>query len=256
MGFSNESNLENFAFSIDKTDQRLINHISNLIFENSDSDIDCPNFCKYYSVDDFLKRKFNNKKYFSMFHLNTHSLQAHKSDLDILLDELKFEFDVIAISESRLLKGIEPTHNIEIPNYKIEHTPTEANKGGTLLYISENYEHKLRKDLEVYESKKIESTFVEILRPNNQNIIIGCIYKHHTISKKDFNEIMENLISKISKEKKICYLAGDFNMDLLCLHKDSEIEKHFDNFTSNNFMPLITYPTRIAKTSKTYFQSI
>ena len=89
-----------------------------------------------------------------MFHLNTNSLQAHKSDLDILLDELKFEFDVIAISESRLLKGIEPTHNIEIPNYKIEHTPTEANKGGTLLYISENYEHKLRKDLEVYESKK------------------------------------------------------------------------------------------------------
>ena len=96
---------------------------------------------------------------------------THKPDLDILLDELKFEFDIIAISESRLIKGIHLTHDIEIPYYKIEHTPTEAEKGGTLLYISENYEYKIRKDLEIYESKKIESTFVEILRPKSQNII-------------------------------------------------------------------------------------
>ena len=40
------------------------------------------------------------------------------------------------------------------------------------------------------------------------------------------------------------------------LHKDGEIEKHFDNFTSNKFMPLITCPTRIAKTSKTLIDDI
>ena len=92
LGFNSESNLENFAFSIDKTDQRLINHISNLIFENSEPETECTNFCKYYSIDDFLKRKFNNDKHFSMFHLNINSLQRHKPDLDILLDELKFDF--------------------------------------------------------------------------------------------------------------------------------------------------------------------
>ena len=61
---------------------------------------------------------------------------------------------------------------------------------------------------------------------------------------------------KISKEKKICYLAGDFNMNLLHLEKDPEIEKYFDLLTNNKFMPLVTSPTRIAKSSKTLIDNI
>ena len=39
--------------------------------------------------------------------------------------------------ETKLMKHTDPTHDINIPNYNIEHTPTEASKGGTLLYISD-----------------------------------------------------------------------------------------------------------------------
>ena len=137
------------------------------------------------------KDKFDSQKYFSLFHLNIESLQAHKNDLDILLHELNFDFDIIAISETRLIKDIAPTHDIELKEYNIEHTPTEASKGGTLLYISDKYEYKLRKDLEIYIPKEIESTFIEILKPKSQNCIFGCIYRHHTISQKDFNDIMK-----------------------------------------------------------------
>ena len=150
------------SFSISKTEQKLITHISNLILENNNPEIEVSSMCKYYSIDDY--RKFKNDKFFSVFHLNINSLQLHKPDLDILLDELKFEFDIIAISESKLKKGVNPTHNIEISNYNIEHTPTEAEKGGTLLYISNKYNYRPRNDLEIYESKKIESTFIEILQ--------------------------------------------------------------------------------------------
>ena len=76
---------------------------------------------------------------------------------------MKLKFDVIAISETRLRKGIEPVHDINLTNYEKTDTPTEATKGGTLLYISENLNFKPRKDLEIYESKMIESTFVEII---------------------------------------------------------------------------------------------
>ena len=184
-----------------------------MILETSDPDSQNSNICKYYSIDDFRKNKYNSKQFFSLLHLNIHSLQKHKPDLDILLKQLNYDFDVIAISESLLIKNIEPTHNIQIPTHNIEHTPTEASKGGTLLYISKKYESKPRKDLEIYESKKIESTFTEIIRPKSKNIIVGCIYRHHTISDKDFNEVMAKLLFKISNEKKICYLAGDFNID-------------------------------------------
>ena len=68
---------------------------------------------------------------------------------------LKHNFDVLAISETKLYKGIQPTKYISIPSYQYEQTPTEANKGGTLLYISDKINYKPRKDLEIYEPKKI-----------------------------------------------------------------------------------------------------
>ena len=67
------------------------------------------------------------------------------------------------ISETKLQKNTPPIHDISIPNYTIEHTPTEATKGGTLLYISNKFDYKPRKDLQIYESKNVESTFVEII---------------------------------------------------------------------------------------------
>jgi hypothetical protein len=59
----------------------------------------------------------------------------------------------------------------------------------------------------------------------------------------------------LAKEKKTCFLAGDFNMNLLHLENDPEIEKYFDLLTNNKFMPLITCPTSIAKTSKTLIEN-
>ena len=173
-----------------------------------------------------------------------------------MLDSLKVEFDIIAISETKLQKGVQPVHNIELPNYEIESTPTEASKGGTLLYISRNLNYKPRQDLELYESKKLESTFVEVINRTGKNYIVGCIYKHHTISPKEFTDAMSPLLKKLSKEKKPCYLAGDFNMNLLQVDNNSEIEHYFDLITENNFTPLITAPTRITGKSKTLIDNI
>ena len=88
----------------------------------------------------------------------------HKDDLDTLLDTLKLEFDIIALSETKLTKGTNPISDVLLPKYhEPVSTPTEASKGGTLLYISDKLDYKPRKDLELYKAKQIESTFVEIL---------------------------------------------------------------------------------------------
>ena len=214
------------------------------------------NFCNYYSINEFCSKIPQKKQFFGIFHLNINSLQFHKNDLDVLLDSLNTKFDVITISETRLQKSIDPTKDINLSNYLIESTPTEAEKGGTLIYISKKYEHKLRKDLEIYESKKVESTFVEIANKKGKNVIVGCIYRHLTITNKEFSEKLTILLKKIKKEKKSCYLAGDFNVNLLDIEKDKDVEQYFDSLTNYNFMPLITSPTRISKTSKTLIDNI
>ena len=252
----NSPNLQDVKFDISKTEKKTISFLNKTIFESNDPNIK-RSHCKYYSIDDFCAKKFNMNKFFSIFHLNIASLQYHKNDLDILLDSLKAKFDIIAISETKLQKGVQPVHDIHLQNYhKPESTATEASKGGTLLYISTTLNYKPRKDLEIYEPKRIESTFVEIINKTGKNFIVGCIYKHHTISPKEFTAKMSSLLLKISKERKPCYLAGDFNMNLLQLENNTDIENYFDTLTDKNFTPLITSPTRITGKSKTLIDNI
>ena len=49
---------------------------------------------------------------------------------------LNFKFDVIGLCETKLQKDIKPKYDVEIQGYKLLSTPSEAEKGGTNLYIS------------------------------------------------------------------------------------------------------------------------
>ena len=62
----------------------------------------------------------------------------------LVLFQLQIELDLIGITESTLIKGINPTTNINPKDYVIGHTPTESSAGGTLLYINKKYSHQPR----------------------------------------------------------------------------------------------------------------
>ena len=102
--------------------------------------------------------------------------------MQILLSSLDHEFDIISISETKISKDVLPHIDINIPNYQFEHTPSTATKGGTLIYILNKHNYKPRPDLnlQLYESGKVESTFIEIIQPKGKNSVIGSIYKLHT----------------------------------------------------------------------------
>ena len=75
-------------------------------------------------------------------HLNISSLQYHLDELSDLIDKSEAKFSVTGITESRLKKDIDFLNNINLHNYNIQHTPTESNKGGFLLYISTDLSYK------------------------------------------------------------------------------------------------------------------
>ena len=255
-GISTQSNIEKIKLSIKPADKNLINQITNLIIENTNPENENRKFCNYYDVDKFTKTKFKPESNFSLLHLNIASLQFHVDDLKILLQLLDFPFDIIAISETKIQKGIDPLKDINLPNYQYLHTPTESTKGGTLIYISNKLIFKPRPDLEIYQAKDIESTFTEIIMPKGKNIIVGCIYKHHTIDQSEFAKHLIPLLEKTNKEKKPVIITGDYNIDLLKINQDNKINEYFDSLTDSNFMPLITLPTRITSSTKTLIDNI
>ena len=69
--------------------------------------------CKYYNIEEVQTMKIPNKKnYLSLFHINTCSLTKSFEDLNCLLKTINTSFDVIAISETRLLKNTKIVKNI------------------------------------------------------------------------------------------------------------------------------------------------
>ena len=238
---------------------QIINQNTNVL-DNSTEDEDQHQIdCNYYNIDEFCDAKFNASKSFSLLHLNIHSIQFHIEDLRILLQMLNYKFDIIAISESKLQTGVEPQVNINLPGYQYPlSTPTEASKGGVLLYVAEGINFKPRNDLKIYKSKELESAFIEIINPNEANSVVGVIYKHPCINGDTFNnDFLNPLLTKLLKQnnKKI-YIAGDFNFDLIKASSDRETADFYNSMTSNFLLPLITLPTKINTVKDTLIDNI
>ena len=149
--------------------------------------------CKNLDIEEIQKMKIEPNS-LSLFHINSCSLNKNFEDLEYLLKATNKTFDVIAISESGILKDTNLSKNTNIYNYSVEFTPTESHAAATLLYINNKLSYKLRQDLCIYKSSELESTFIEIINPRKTNIIIGCIHRHPAMNLNEFNDNYLNML--------------------------------------------------------------
>ena len=98
----------------------------------------------------------------SLFHLNTWSLSKKTSDgLEPLTQSTKTDFDIRAVSESRVIKNNLLPIDISIPNYSFKFCLMELNAGGTMIYIRNQPSCETSNDLKIYKYFEQESTFTE-----------------------------------------------------------------------------------------------
>ena len=90
----------------------------------------------------------------------------------------------------------------------------------------------------------------------NSNIVTDVIYRPPNENVDEFLTMTNELLSKISKENKVCYLMGDFNLNLMNRQSHSVTGEFLDALYSNMFFPLITRPTRITCHSVTLIDNI
>ena len=214
--------------------------------------------CRYVELDEFHTLNLDPKKSLSFFHLNIASLSAHFDELNQLLSLPGFCFDIIGISESKIQNST-PTFNHSLPNYSFEHTVSKADKGGTALYIANRVRYSRRRDLEklCYANKELESTFIELHQQNKKNVIVGCIYRHPSMSVDAFNnDFLTPTLTKCVSEKKSLVLLGDFNIDLLNPHGIGDIDNFTDIIGSFSLLPQVILPTRITNISHTVIDNI
>ena len=213
--------------------------------------------CKYYDPDEFSSLQVNSDK-FSLFHMNIASLSTHLDELKILLGQLGHDFSIIGITETKFQINNPPT-NCDLSGYSFIHTPTEGEKGGALLYVPNHLQFIERSDLDTiaYKSRKLESKFIEIIQPKDKNMIVGCIYRHPSMSIDEFNNhFLMPLLEKASSENKPIFLLGDFNIDLLKSEMVKEISDYIDITSQFNLLPHIILPTRVTESTSTVIDNI
>ena len=134
--------------------------------------------------------------------------------------------------------------------YVFKHTPTNTLCGGAGLYIRETYNFEVIRSLSKSIDDVSESLFLEIKREGQKNVIIGCIYRHHSPIPKFTEAFFENALDYMTRHSsKISSIMGDFNVDLVKYSSDLNTSIFYDLLSSHNFRPLVLQPTRV--TSKT-----
>ena len=98
-----------------------------------------------------------------------------------------------------------------------------------MLYVDKQLTYRLRKDLKIYKSREIESTFIGLVNNNNSNTVLGCIYKRPKVSVTEFMEDYLNpLLEKLAKEKIETILMGDFNINISNCNTDRDTSSFID----------------------------
>ena len=214
--------------------------------------------CRYLDCNDFNLTFSNCSSHLSFLHLNISSLPKHFDIYNSILNSINHEFKVLGFSETRLTDSSIP-HNLDIDRYNSIFTNTKASAGGTALYISKDLKHKDRKDLSnlIYFEKQLESTFCELMFEKQENVVVGCIYKHPTMKTETFIEdFFTPLLQKTNKEKKRLVLMGDFNINLLDYGNSVPVNRFVDSLQSLYLLPSISLPTRITDRSRTLIDNI
>ena len=128
---------------------------------------------------------------------------------------MNIKFSVVGITETWLQ---DPPLGVNIDGYNFVYKNRRVRSGGGVgLYLSDNLDYRIRTDIYADEDEVMESLFIEIIRPHERNVIVGLIYRppSQNVKFNDFVTRMNDVLEKISRDNKTCYLMGDFNLNLL-----------------------------------------
>ena len=236
---SDQTTHRNHGLGYDEHNILLNNNISILNYTDN-----------YYTTDHFNDTIYSENS-LTIISLNINSLKKHNDTFYTFLSSLKYEPDVIILTEIR--------HNIEeILNkyydgyaYHIQY-PINNRCGGVALLIKRGIDYAIIKH-------NINSQFIETLvakiKTNQGYTYVTGIYKHPSLNIKEFQSLISKHINDIPSRCTLI-IAGDINIDLLKIKEDNQVKNYFDKIQSLNCTQLINAPTRIANVSKTLIDHI
>ena len=214
--------------------------------------------CKYYEEDKFseIATDFNNDT-ISLFHMNIRSCNKNLPQLLSYFHVLNYTFNVIGLTETWAKEENVDQHNIQsYEHYYINRNNRKG--GGVSLHIHNSLASIERPDLNTIH-ECIELVCAEISKEKSgldKNAVIMVTYRPPNTAVEEYVRMLQDRITKVIKEKKLLYIMGDMNINLLNASSHLPTNDFINTMYANYLFPLISKPTRITEHSATLIDNI
>ena len=227
-----------------------LTHSLNKDFENEPNLIE---YSLYYSDNDYKLCLTRANGELRMLNLNIGGLNSKFVKLKLLLVECNSDtspLSVITLQETHFTSEIDVNY-FQLPGYTMVNDFARLNKcGGIAIYIYSSFSLK-RLDASKFmpNSTVYESIFLEIYSNSckHRKYIIGNIYRRPSQLVVDLTQFIDEFSETLAKIYDTCkqsYIIGDYNIDLLQLHRNIYYNTFYENVTDQGFFPKLTRPTR------------
>ena len=210
--------------------------------------------CRYYTTEEFNKHHNSNNSIpnVKILHNNIRSLDKHFNNIVAFINTLELP-DIIAFSEIGKKNIPNRKKQLQKLGYSMRSEIPTKIRGGVALVFKDTIKVKKRKKLKIKKPANlrdldIENLWYEINLPNIGPTVIGVCYKHPNSTKQGlqyFRDCLRKTMQTINNENKCGIILGDINIDGLRINHNEESKKFFDTCLEEDFIPLITTPTRI-----------
>ena len=104
-----------------------------------------------------------------------------------------------------------------------------------------------------------EFQFIKIkeCKGTNKTVIIGNVYRSPKRKPDSFNSLFDSVLQKLNRNaKKLIYIVGDFNQDLIRYDQDVNSQNLVDYASNHGFIQIVSRPTRITDHSATLLDHV
>ena len=143
-----------------------------------------------------------------------------------------------------------------MPGYNLVCRNRQINtRGGVAIYIKDTFKFKRRYDLEVNVDGEFESIIIEA-EFNNSKVIVGEIYRVPNTSESDSISRYDTILNTLLNNKMDTMLGTDQNFDYVNIDQHKNTCELLNTFITSGFLPVITHPTRVTRTTSTLIDNI
>ena len=86
---------------------------------------------------------------------------------------------------------------------------------------------------------------------NNKQVVVGVVYRHPNYNLNSFTDRLNDVLLKLSSEGNTAFMTGDFNIDLMRINLNKNVELYVNMVLGYHFENIVTSPTRITANSST-----